>query len=262
MYAHHDRGSLGVYAGGPAPLAPQLPSLEAMDPRDWIRRVWAAFIELFPRILGLQHRAAELAAVTRDEGGWVHDQARGVVDAAAHLGRVHTAVVREVEKYSGYIGLGAGPALVPAAVVVSGLALLVLWAFRRYDALEATLSAIEAGAVTPGEAQQLMDAAGPLPDVGILGGIGIGTLVGAAAVVGLLVWLARREPRPNPDLLILGANPQPAGVWSDRVLQLDYIHREDGQPYTHSFGRGVRMQALEDGSVRLFHPRKPLWRDF
>lgn len=248
MYADAPTGSYTV----------QLPSLEDMDPREWIRAVWTDYLELWPRILGMQHEAAELAARTRSSGGWVHDTARHLVDAAGHLSRVHTATVRKVEEYSGYLGLG-GPGVVPAAAAVAALALVVLWSFRRYDALHATLEAVQSGAVTPSEADQLLRSAGPMPDVSVLGGVGLGAVLGGAAVLGLLFWLGKRR-RANPDLVLLGMNPDPA--WSSRVLQLDYIHGDNGQPYTHSFRRGVHMQGLEDGSVRVYHPRRRLWKDF
>lgn len=231
-----------------------IPNPEGMDPGAWIRTVWSRYVELWPRILGLQHEAAELAATS---SGSLRDQARRVVDGAAHLSRVHTATVRKVEEYSGYLGLGAGVP-VAASLAVAALALVILWSFRRYDALDATLEAIKLGALTPAEASSLLEAAGPIPDLSVLGGASAGLLIGAAGMLALLLWAARRKA--NPDLVLLGLNPDP--LWSDRVLQLDYVHGDNGQPYTHTFRPGVRMEALEDGGVRLYHPRRRIWRDF
>jgi len=244
----------------PQPTGIALPSLDDMDPRDWIAAVWTHYLELWPKILGLQHEAAELAATST---GWVHDAARSVVTGCAELSKIHSATVRKVEEYSGYLGLGA-ITVTTAALAVAALAALILWSFRRYDALSETLAAIRDGVVTPDQAADLMDSAGPIPDVGVLGGLSVGVVVGVAAVLGLLVVAARsgafRARRENPDLMLLGMNPP--GVWSERVLQLDYIHSDNGQPYTHTFRPGVQMQALEDGSVRLFHPRRKIWKEF
>lgn len=252
MYAN---GTVGIYGQTSTYDGYALEEYAREDPAGFIRDVWTAYLELWPKILGLQHRAAELAATT-PAGSPVRETAREVVDGAAHLSRVHTWTVRKVEEYSGYLGLGAVQ-VAPAAVVVAGLALVVLWSFRRYDALEATLEAVRTGAVTPQEAEELLDAAGPMPDVGVLGGAGIGAALGIAATVAALVYLSRRR-RPNPDLVTLGLNPP----WSSNVLELDYVHEANGYPYTHEFGPGVHMEGLEDGSVRLWHEDKPLWKDF
>lgn len=49
-------------------------------------------------------------------------------------------------------------------------------------------------------------------------------------------------------------------VQSDRVLDISYKHRDNGKDYTHKFARGVRMQLLADGSVRLYRPDgRSLW---
>lgn len=246
-----------MYAPATVPTAETgIPPLEGLDPRVWIRLVWSRYVELWPRILGLMHEAAELAATG---SGSVRATAREVVAGAGQLARIHTATVRKVEEYSGYLGLGATGALVAASVAVAALALVVLWSFRRYDALEATLDAIKAGAISPAEAAGLLQAAGPLPDLSVLGGASVGLLVGAAAVVLFLLWASKRRAT-NPDLVLLGLNPDSS--WSDRVLELHYVHGDNGAPYKHHFRPGVHMQALEDGSVRLYHPRRPIWRDF
>ncbi|KKM21394.1 hypothetical protein LCGC14_1635880 [marine sediment metagenome] len=233
------------------------------DNAGWIRANWRRYLELWPKILGVQHSAAVITA-TSDPSSSRHQEARLVVDAAAALGRIHTATVREVEKYSGYLGLGA-VAIVPAALALAALVAIIAWSFRKYDALEVTLAAVEAGTITPGQAQELLEEAGPMPDIGVLGGITGGVLLGAAVAVGLLIYFgnlsgAGISRKKNPDLILLGMNPDP--IWSRDVLQLDYIHEENGQPYTHEFKPGVRMQSLEDGSVRLYHPRRRIWREF
>jgi hypothetical protein len=263
----YDDGPIPILPGDPGgtyqpTTAPQTDA-EASD-AGYIRNTWRAYLELWPKILGLQHAAAEIAATTPDRSSDRYKTARAIVDGAAELARIHTATVRQVESYAGYLGLGAAPAAIPGALALAALVAVIAWSFRRYDALDATYAAIESGTVTADEATELLDEAGPMPDVGWLGGISTGVLLGAAAVVGLLFYLGqgkRLAPRaPNPDLMLLGMNPDPE--WSSDVLQLDYVHGDNGQPYTHSFKPGVRMQALEDGSVRLYHPRRKIWKEF
>lgn len=257
-------GSVASYSSSwaaPQSEAAQLPPLDTERAADWIRAVWGSYVELWPKILGLQHEAAELAATSPP--GFVKDTARAVVEGCAELMQLQTRVQKAVESYAGYLGLGA-VSTVTAAVVFSTVALIILWSFRRYDALSELLEGVRAGYLGSDEAAQLLEAAGPLPDITPLGGIGLGALLGVGAVL-FLLWkfkAARFELEENPPLYVLGANPQPDGVWSNRVLTLDYVHEDDGQPYTHDFRPGVRMQALEDGSVRLYHPRRRIWREF
>jgi len=58
-------------------------------------------------------------------------------------------------------------------------------------------------------------------------------------------------------------NPPAKGkIFSNNVEKIYYIHAENGKPYVHKFKRGVRMEALNDGSVRLSHPSKDgIWTD-
>jgi hypothetical protein len=38
-------------------------------------------------------------------------------------------------------------------------------------------------------------------------------------------------------------------------------YRGGGRHYRHRFKPGVRQEILADGSVRLYHPRRPVWAD-
>ncbi|HUT98890.1 MAG TPA: hypothetical protein VM054_07435 [bacterium] len=254
------------YAYPSAMAAAGLPS-SGTDPVLYLKSTWVRFRDMFPELLALQHRAASLAATlppSREK-----EEARASVDEIALLIRVQARTAKRIEESRGFIGLGA--VIIPPAILAGlvALALIVAWVFRSYAAQAKILDMIEAGTLTPSEALELMDAAGPMPDMSVLGGLGIGTVLGAAAVFGILWYMQRGRrrsnpclpPSENPQLMILGANPQPDGLWSRRVLSLDYVHDDDGEPYTHTFRGGVRMQALEDGSVRLFHPRRRIWRD-
>src|SRR4051812_24813520 len=78
----------------------------------------------------------------------------------------------------------------------------------------------------------------------------------------------RKRARKNPAVMIVGANPGGARTWtrgslhmSERVYEVRYRHLEMKGPYFHPFARGVCMEGLPDGSVRLFHPTKPIWAD-
>jgi hypothetical protein len=56
-------------------------------------------------------------------------------------------------------------------------------------------------------------------------------------------------------------------VQSTRVVSIVYVHADhtvdQSIPYEHKFSRGVTMQLLPDGSVRLYRPdRRPLFREF
>lgn len=231
-----------------------------VDPVGYVKGVYDDFLNLFPAILNQLHRASTLAA-TLPPGSYAQQAARAAVDALAYLQRVHTATVRKIEEYGGYIGL-SGVLPVAVAAAFSALALVVVWSFREYEAQKQILDSIKAGTLTPEQAQAIATATGPKPSTDILGSLadigGVGVLVILA--VALLVFA--RNWRPNPDLLVFRENPTDPDIWSHRVYDLRYRHDEDGADYVHNFRPGVRMEALQDGSVRLFHANRRLWRDF
>lgn len=78
------------------------------------------------------------------------------------------------------------------------------------------------------------------------------------------------KPRRNPSLVIFGNPPSTrrrpwdrSAVLSRRAVALEYDHAADGELYRHDFGKGVIVELLADGSVRLYRPdRKPLWEMF
>lgn len=229
------------------------------DPVGYVRGIYLDFMDLFPQILNQMHRAATLAA-TLPPGSFAQQAARKAVDALGFLQRVHTATVRKIEEYGDYIGLSGA---VPVAIVTAfaALAAIIVWSFREYEAQKQILDLIEAGTLTPEEATAVANATGPAPPTSILGSLaGIGG-AGVLAILAVALLVFARRWKPNPDLLVFQENP-PDAVWSRRVYDLRYRHDDDGADYVHDFRPGVHMEGLEDGSVRLFHPRRRLWRDF
>lgn len=242
----------------------QLAPPDQQDPEGWIQRQWDNFVELWTELLGLQHRAATIAATT-PPGSPEHEIARKVVDGAAYVMSVQNKVQKWVDTYGGQLGLGAVLTAAALAVAAAAVMAVMWWCYVRYESLKKVLDGIDAGTLTPAQGSALLDQTNKPPNLNVLGGATSWLGLGAVLALGGVLYFMSRRPAPvrsNPYLAVLGANPQPPGVWSTRVLQLDYIHDDDGQPYTHAFRPGVRMQALEDGSVRLYHPNRPIWRDF
>lgn len=78
-----------------------------------------------------------------------------------------------------------------------------------------------------------------------------------------------RVPQGNPAVLVFGNPPQASRPWdratiiSQRAVAIEYDHVTDGEYYRHDFRQGVVVEALVDGSVRLYRPDgKPIWRMF
>lgn len=66
----------------------------------------------------------------------------------------------------------------------------------------------------------------------------------------------------NPNLLVL-ANPKGGKLFGKEVIEIRYVHAEDGRAYKHDFGSDVRMAAMPDGSVRLYSTTgRRIWGDF
>lgn len=235
--------------------------------REYLRDRWDAFVALEPRILDMQHRAAQVA-YHADQAGDIQsaELARDIIRTLGKLGERHVQAVDTMRDVSRWVGLSSYPGLgaIPFAQVsvITGLALTVLWFFRAFEAEERKLELIEAGTLTPEEAAALD--AGPAPgsvfrDLGglaklALGGLALFTLARLAETA--TAW------KSNPELVVWDTNP-PAEPMGRRVWAVWYRHEEDGSDYVHEFGPGVRMYPEDDGTVRFRHRwGRPLWREF
>lgn len=229
------------------------------DPQGYLQSVWSEFVALGPAILDLQHRAAMIAADANAAGDPERaEQAVEVIQQLHTVGQLHQRAMDRALQVGEWIGLGGyGPQLgaipVAALTILSGLALVVAWVFRAYEAADRKLDLIEDGILTPEQAAAL----DPGPAPGGMLGEAKGLLI-LAAVLGLGLMLANRYVR-NPPLVVYGSNP-PGPIGED-VHAIYYRHAEDGKHYVHEFAGDVQMDALEDGSVLLSGPL-PLWEDF
>lgn len=251
------------------PSSVYIPPPNTADPVGWIQSSWDAFVNLWTQLLNLEHQAAQLAATT-PAGSYQHEVAMQVVQGCSQVMSIQTKVQAWVESHN-VLGLqGLGQVIAGALVVAfAGIMAIMFWCYTRYNALQSVLAGVNNGSLSATQASNLLQQSAKTPDLSVIGGatswFGLGILAAGAAF--LYFWSRRREtfveePEENPGLVVLGANPQPADIWSYRVLSLDYIHDDDGQAYTHAFKPGVRMQALADGGVRLYNPRRRIWREF
>lgn len=248
--------------------AVSVPSPQGWDPVEWLKQFWNFYVGLWPDMLGLEHQFATIVATTQS-GTLENTTARQGLNAVSELMKIQTWTQKQVETYGSELGLGIVGVAIVSGTIAASIVALVYYSVQKYNALRQVVDSINAGTLTPTQATNLLNAAGKAPAFGgLLSGLGGLLLVGLGAVVFLHMRRSRPavvELRENPDLMLLGANPpdeDELGVWSHRVLSVDYIHDDDGEPYTHAFSRGVRMQGRPDGSVRLFNPRRAVWREF
>jgi hypothetical protein len=74
---------------------------------------------------------------------------------------------------------------------------------------------------------------------------------------------AARRVHRNPPLVTFGNPPRKGQVMSKRVYELAYKHVDDSKAYKHKFAAGVCLEALPDGSIRVYSKHgKRLWGDF
>lgn len=238
--------------------------------RAYIREKWGEFLNLGPRIVDLQHRAALAAGAARERGDTQsYDLARETI---RKLGALNVAHGKAIDTYnlegigealglSGYTGLGAVP--IVGALAFSSLALVVLWAFRSFEAESRKLDLIEQGVLTPAEAAALDP--GPSPGTLFAGIADVGKLV----LWGALAWFAfqiaqqyapKKRARRNPPLEVWHTNPP--GLLGE-AYDIRYQHAEDGLDYVHDFDPGVDIEVLDGGDVYLSQrDGLPLWDDF
>lgn len=69
------------------------------------------------------------------------------------------------------------------------------------------------------------------------------------------VWIFANPRRGKPT--------RGGRIMSRKGLAIEYVHTDDEQNYRHTFARGVTIEALPDGSVRMFRPDgKSIVKDF
>jgi hypothetical protein len=60
-----------------------------------------------------------------------------------------------------------------------------------------------------------------------------------------------------------GKRTKGSEILSRGSLAIEYVHAANGKSYRHDFKSGVTIEALPDGSVRMFRPDgRPIIRDF
>lgn len=246
-------GDFDAAAGGDEMSTGLAPS----DAAQWIRDNLDRFTNLWPAILDLQHRAAVAAAEAKRRGDLqTHQLGRQVIESLQELAQLHQRTMDRLNDYREFFGLSAVQVPVALLTVMSTLALLILWQFRRFDAERELVEKMEAGTLDRADLEAIRE--GPPGPVEQFTSLGRLALWGGALVLLFLV-LRDRGYIGNPELVFL---ENPGEAIGRRVHQLRYNHAEDGRNYYHDFGPGVRMEGREDGSVLLYHPRKRLWKDF
>ena len=233
----------------------------ASDAAEYLRERWQDFLHLGPRIIDLQHRAALVAGSARERGDGVTEAAaKAMIRTLGELNVLHGKVVDRFASLAPYVGLGAIMIPVGVAAAFSALALVVAWFFRKMALQEDLLDQLEAGNLTETGYLEAQKALGEAP-----GPIEAGTELVKWVFFGFVAWAAlqafgmTRFSR-NPPLTVFNHNPPE--LLSRRVWGLTYRHEEDGEDYVHEFEPDVEMETLEDGSLLLSHPTRPIWRDF
>lgn len=129
--------------------------MTATEAWAYVRGKWDEFTGLYPRLLDLQHRAAVAAAEARAAGRDAEaDEARASLDRLAALVELHDDAVSRFEILATAVGLGAFPiAYAAAAIALAGIVALV---FARFGAESRIVGLLEAGRLTPGEAERIL----------------------------------------------------------------------------------------------------------
>jgi hypothetical protein len=155
---------IGAYA---EPAAAELAAAEEQQTVagrvvDYLRSRWGAFLDLEVGLLDLAHRAAVVSATLNARGDLVRAAlAREAVERLAELRALHDRAVRMFDQVRDGIpslqGLGAVP-FVPLALVgiVLALGAMVAFIFTRAGAEDRIVQLLEAGTLTPDQAERLL----------------------------------------------------------------------------------------------------------
>lgn len=272
-------GALGLEAPAEDPTLVDRVSSSVDDAIGYLRARWGDFLNATPRLIDLQHRAAQLSARFRQDGELEKaEQAKQTIRRLGELNVLHGQLVDRMRQvadvvgvggmFSGYsTGLGAIPAV--QVTIITGIAAGVAWFFRaaaleerKLDMLEDGYSAQDVATAVGESTRGLAPVLAGVGNIGMWVALGIGALIVLRLVEsGAFKGLAKRRPKRNPPLVVFDTNP-PGGLIGDEVLAVWYQHADDGGLYVHEFGPDVELVALEDGRVCLQHEELPLWQDF
>lgn len=254
--------------------------------RQYLAERWAAFLDLGPSILDLQHRAAEVAFAAGEAGDTERkEQAQAIIRALGKLNVMHGELIDRMRDVAQFVGLGMGsfsnrslraagtlgalPAVpVWAVTVIVGVGTGVAAFFAKYAAQVKALNLLEAGTLTPEGYDAIVRAGGGSPIAEASGLVRL-LLIGGAAWAAWSVWNQAGRPLParkNPPLVVWGRrNPPEDGgaMFGSQVHQIRYRHASDGGNWFHDFAPGVQMFAEPDGSVSIRHrDGRRVWEDF
>jgi len=159
--------------------------MTAQDALHYVKDRWEDFVNLYPQILDLQHRAAVQAYNAKEAGDFdTYNAARESISDLAALAQLHQKALADFSYLRAFVpGLGQVVSLIWAGAVVA-LAGLVAFIFARFGAEQHVVNLLEQGKVTPEQAAAILaqtDRGGSLSAV---------SSTVKWAVAGLLGWWA------------------------------------------------------------------------
>lgn len=141
--------------------------MNASEALELVRDRWQEFLDAYPEILALQHRAAEVAYAAKEAGDLeTAEAAKATIRELGALAQRHNEAVLRYEQLAEFVPglgeyptLGAVPAVAYAAALVA-LAGVVIYVLGKMDAFRHVVGLLEEGKVTPAEARELLGTSG------------------------------------------------------------------------------------------------------
>lgn len=141
--------------------------MTAAEALGYVRAKWEEFLDLYPEILNLQHRAATAAYAAGAAGdAETHDAAQLTIERLGNLAQLHNEAVADYERLAAVLpGLGAVAIPIAYAGAVIALAGVVGYVLAKMSGFRQVVTLLEAGRITPQEAHDLLGDS-PLSSIG------------------------------------------------------------------------------------------------